>query len=111
MRKPSLFATLCIFICLVLATAFFFGGFPELSALETKTKAEAPFNVALPFISNLEALKGKSVSLMLASGLTLSGKLKDVSSHQVHLEKIAGKEFYDALVLLDSIQAVECRAR
>jgi ABC-type uncharacterized transport system ATPase subunit len=54
---------------------------------------------------------GKSVTLKLASGEELSGTVRVAGSNVVHLEKLSGKEFYDAAVDVDEIAAVIVRAR
>ena len=59
----------------------------------------------------LKDLGGKSVTLHLAGGATISGKLKLVGEHVVQVSEITGKDFYDAVIDVDAIQAVEFRAR
>ena len=60
---------------------------------------------------NLERLKGKNVTLMLVSGESLSGTLVDLQGDTVRLSQLSGKEFYDAVVEKEWIQAVVFRAR
>ena len=75
-------------------------------------KAEAvQLNVNLSLADNLAALKGKTVTVTLSAGQTLSGTVKDVKNGLLHLEKLVGKEFYDALVVIEDISVVEIRAR
>ena len=49
--------------------------------------------------------------ITLTSGQTVSGIVKDVRNGLVHLEKLAQKEFFDAVVIMDKIGTVEVRAR
>lgn len=73
---------------------------------------ETPVVDALKSIEdNLAALAGKSVTLHLANGTTLSGKVAEVGAQQVRIAEISGKEYFDALVRIDAIIAVEVRAR
>jgi hypothetical protein len=61
-----------------------------------------------------EALKsrvGKTVTLHLASGTSISGSIGEVRDHEVILKSLSGREFSDALVRIDVIEAVETRAR
>jgi hypothetical protein len=51
------------------------------------------------------------VSLHLRSGLTLGGKVAGVEDHYVLLEGLTDRDFYDALVRIDDISALEVRAR
>ena len=41
----------------------------------------------------------------------LGGRVAAVGARAVHLSELAGREFFDAVVLLDEIAAVEARAR
>ncbi|NIB40621.1 hypothetical protein HBA55_13550 [Pseudomaricurvus alkylphenolicus] len=53
----------------------------------------------------------KYVTLKLKSGQELSGSVKSVSKKLVHLHELRGREFFDAAVSLDSIEAVIVRVR
>ncbi len=53
----------------------------------------------------------KGVSLHLRNGMTVSGRIGEVAAHQVVICELTGKEFYDALVLIEDISVVEVRAR
>ena len=59
----------------------------------------------------LERQVGKSVELRMKSGEKVAGKLEKVGDKLVHLSQLAGAEFYDAAVELDSISAVVVRAK
>lgn len=59
----------------------------------------------------LEKLSGKRVSLNLESGMDLTGTVKKVSQHLVHISKLTGKDFYDSIVRIDSINAITVRVR
>jgi len=54
---------------------------------------------------------GKQVTLKLDSGEELGGVVRTVGEHVVHVEKISGKEFFDAVVDLDEVAAVILRVR
>jgi len=54
---------------------------------------------------------GKQVTLKLDSGEELGGIVRTVGDHVVHIEKISGKEFFDAIVDLDEVAAVILRVR
>ena len=110
MNKPFLLVTLPIVILLLLATTSWDGG--EISAKETKNvKDSIDFNVGVTFEANLAMFKGRSVTLYLTSGQTLSGKVKVIDNNQLPLERLSGKEFYDALIRLDRIEALDARVR
>ena len=53
---------------------------------------------------------GKPVTLELVSGDELTGVVRSAGA-VVHLEQLAGKEFYDAAVDVDKVAAVVVRVR
>lgn len=61
--------------------------------------------------TTLVELEGKRVSLNLKSGLELTGTVKKVTQHLVHISKLSGKDFYDSIVRINSINAITLRAR
>jgi len=69
------------------------------------------YKVGASLEDNLKALVGKKVSVTLDSGNTLTGLVKEVGDHLVHLEKLDGKEYYDALIRIERIDALEGRFR
>jgi hypothetical protein len=76
-----------------------------------EAKEYVQFNAAIPLADNLMALKGKTVTVSLSSGQTMTGVVKDVKDHLLHLERLSQKEFYDAIIRLELISAVEARVR
>lgn len=59
----------------------------------------------------LETQKDKRVTVKLVSGEELTGIVKVVSEHVVHLAQLSGKEFYDAVVATGSIAALIIRTK
>ena len=59
----------------------------------------------------LKRNSGKRVELTLVSGDRMAGTVSRVTPVAVHLSKLTGKEFYDAVVRLESVTAVVIRAR
>jgi hypothetical protein len=55
--------------------------------------------------------EGRDVELVLGNGKSYRGKLGTVGADTVVLTSIAGKEFYDVLIVLEEIAAVELRVR
>ena len=80
-------------------------------AFAAEAKDAVQLNAATSLVDNLTALKGKAVTVTLAGGQTVSGIVKEVSGGLLHLERLSQKEFYDGLVILDKIAAVETRVR
>ena len=71
----------------------------------------AQLNATGSLSGNLAALKGKTVTVTLAGGQSMTGTVKEVSGNLLHLEMLSQKEFYDGLVIIDRIAAIETRAR
>jgi hypothetical protein len=85
-------------------------------AIPTTQAAAGPkdyvqLNTAIPLADNLIALKGKTVAVSLSSGQTMAGVVKEVQNNLLHLEKLSQKDFYDALIHVDMISAIEVRVR
>ena len=60
---------------------------------------------------NLKSLIGKKVYVSLDSGTTLAGYVKKVGNHLLHLEKLDGKDYFDALIRIENINAIDTRFR
>lgn len=85
---------------------------PATAGMKKATAVEgATFDTSFPLKENLKTFLGKDVHLLLRSGQTVQGYIKSVGDHFIHLEKIAGRDFYDALVRIDDISAVEAKFR
>jgi hypothetical protein len=59
----------------------------------------------------LAAQKGKRVTVRVRSGQELTGTVRDVSGRLVHIGAVSGREFFDAVVPLESIDAVLVRTK
>jgi hypothetical protein len=82
---------------------------PELSAQETTSAPPKVGAVAIPEV--LQGLTGKIVELRLKSGEKIGGTVTAVGSSTVHISQLTGAEFYDAVVVVDSIAAVVVRTK
>jgi small nuclear ribonucleoprotein (snRNP)-like protein len=109
MRKATMkclaWAGPVILVCLL-----FLAGSTELSA-QTIAVQGVGYNVAGSLKDNLKSLTDKDIYVSLRSGKVYQGRVKSVGEHFVHLEKIAGRDFYDALIRIDDISAVEVKFR
>ena len=61
--------------------------------------------------SVLAARKGKAVTLRLAGGQELTGTVREATGKLVVLGALAGREFFDAVVALEKIEAVLVRTK
>jgi hypothetical protein len=71
----------------------------------------AGFSVSGSIADNLKTYVGKDVVIYLRSGKYFQGQVKAIGDQLMHLEKIAGKDFYDALIRIEDITAVEAKFR
>lgn len=69
------------------------------------------YSVGSSLADNLKLFVGKKADLTLDSGVVMSGVVKEVGDHLVHMEKLDGKEYFDALIRVESIQAIDARFR
>jgi len=69
------------------------------------------FDVSVSMKDNLKEFAGKNVFVHLRSGKTLEGYVKAVGNDFVHLEKLAGRDFYDAFIRIEDISAMEAKFR
>lgn len=69
------------------------------------------YQVGASMQDNLKSLVDKKVYVTLASGKTFSGFIKEVGDHLLHLEKLEGKDFFDALIRIEDISAVDAKFR
>jgi len=61
--------------------------------------------------SVIAAHKGKRVTLRLRGGEELSGVVRDATERLVVIGELSGREFFDAVVPLDAVEAVIVRVR
>ena len=85
------------------------------SAVEAKSKVVAvegvSYNVNASITENLKSLISKKVCVTLNSGKIFYGFVKDVGNHLIHLEKLDGKDYFDALILIEDISAIDTKFR
>jgi len=81
------------------------------SSQTVQAARETQLYASIPLEDNLIALKGKSVTVTLFSGKQLTGIVKEVKNKLLHLERLSLKDFYDALIRIDHISAIEARVR
>ncbi len=59
----------------------------------------------------LNAYVGKRVAIRTGTGESLEGTVTKVGSHLVHISRLSGKDFYDAVIVIDKIDAVIMKVR
>ncbi len=111
MKKVKIQSSLLIAIAMLLLTVCF--SMPNEVAAKSKVIAieGMSYNVNSSMTDNLKLLVGKKVSVSIVSGVSISGFVKQVGDHLIHIEKIVGKEYFDALIRIENISAVEAAFR
>jgi hypothetical protein len=84
---------------------------PQTAQAAAAPKEFVQLNAAIPPADNLIAMKGRTVAVSLSSGQIMTGIVKEVQNNLLHLEKLSQKEFFDALIRVDQIIAIEVRVR
>ncbi len=69
------------------------------------------YDVNASMADNLKTLTGKRAYVTLDGGKVFSGKIKEVGNHFLHLEKLDGKDYFDALIRIEDISAIDARFR
>jgi hypothetical protein len=71
----------------------------------------AKFDTGASLADNIKTFAGKDVYVHLRSGKTVQGYVRSVGNGLLHLEKLAGRDFYDALIRMEDISAIETKFR
>jgi hypothetical protein len=107
MKVPALrIVVTSILLVLILGMA----GSVQTVRTATQTKEPIQLDSHVSMLENLLALKGKSVTVTFAGG-QITGIVKDANNGIIHLEKLSQKDFYDAIIRIDQIVALEARVR
>ncbi len=59
----------------------------------------------------LNAYVGKRVAIRTGAGESIEGTVTKVGTHLLHISKLTGKDFYDAVIVIDKIDSVIMRVR
>lgn len=97
MKKNLLFA--------VLAGALLAGAVAPVAGAELRIGANDTVQTVLA------AQKGARVTVRVRSGQEITGVVREVGSRVVQIGAVSGKEFFDAVVPLDAVDAVFVRTR
>ncbi len=82
---------------------------------QAKTKVAAiegmKYNINSSMTDNLRALIGKKIYVNLDSGKSYAGIVREVGNHLIHLEKLEGKEYFDALIRIENVDSINTMFR
>ena len=115
MKKNSKKSKIVGSVGLTLPILFFLAIFVLPTETEAKSKAVTiegiSYDVNASMADNLKSLIGKKVCVTLDLGKTFTGFVKEVGDHLMHLEKLDGKDHFDALLRIENISAIDTRFR
>lgn len=83
------------------------------SAVQIAAEADegADFNAFIGIRENLLLNVGKRVAVRITAGEAIEGTIVKVGDHAVQLSKLSGRDYYDAIVRIDRIEAIIFKAR
>jgi hypothetical protein len=110
MKRTSLIVSGAV-LAVFLFTAIFIISTASAQSRAATAVPGAKFEVSFSMAENLKAYVGKDILIHLRSGKTFQGYVKAVGDQVVHLEKLSGRDFYDALIRIDDISAIEAKFR
>ena len=110
-KKAKMLSSLGIAIVMLFSIVFFTLPKEVVAKPKVVTIEGMNYNVNSSLGDNLKSLVGKKVSVTIVSGKTLSGFVKEVGIHLIHLEKLEGKDYFDALIRIENISAIEAMFR
>ena len=91
----------------VLALAFFLSAANNVTAEEKKVEINTSYSIK----QILSSFSGQRVLLKTDAGEAIEGYVTSVGENVVHISKLSGKDFYDAVVVIDRISSIVFRAR
>ena len=110
MKKLEMFGSpgllMAILLTLILVPSFEAAAKTKVIAIEG-----VRYNVNFSLQDNLKSFVGKKVNVTLNSGKTFGGFIKEVGGHFVQLEKLDGKSYFDALIRIEDISAIDTKFR
>ncbi len=110
MKKADRIALTILAAIMLLAVGFILS--PAVAQARSVTVLEgAKFDTASSIKDNLKTFAGRDVVVHLRSGKSFQGHVKATGDHFIHLEKLSGRDFYDALIRIEDISAIEAKFR
>jgi hypothetical protein len=109
MKRTKILGSVGIMLAIVVSVAVL--TVPSEAKAEVTAIEGMKYHVGASLQDNLKSLVGKKVYVTLNSGKAFAGFVKEVGNHFVHLEKLDGKEFFDALIRIEDISAIDTKFR
>jgi small nuclear ribonucleoprotein (snRNP)-like protein len=97
--KKMIVVVLVVVICILFSQGLF--------AQETKFELNKGYGIK----EILASYEGKRVAIRLDGGEELEGIVTRVGDHLIHISKLSKRDFYDAVIRIEKINAVIMRVR
>jgi len=110
-RKSQLAMLFAVMIILYWGMTIFIEAEVQAQQKKVTDLERVKFDLGSSLADNIKAFAGKDIFIHLKSGKTMQGYVKSVGNGLLHLEKLTGKDFYDALVKIEDISAIEAKFR
>ena len=110
-RRKSLLGVMGVTLVAMFLAAFLSLSGDALASAKVIPIEGMAYNVDSSMEDNLKSLTGKYVCVTVASGKTIAGFLKSAGKTLIHLEKLDGKDFFDAMIRIEDISAIEAKFR
>ncbi len=94
-------------IILALIMALCLGAVASILAQENEFELNPSYGIR----EVLNAYVGKRVAIRTGAGESIEGTVTKVGNHLLHISKLTGKDFYDAVIVIDKIDSVIMRVR
>lgn len=94
-------------IIVAVVIAALFSAVQNVNAAEEKTD----FNAYIGIRENLLLNVGKRVAVRITAGDSIEGTITKVGDHAVQLSRLSGREYSDAIVRIDRIEAIIYKTR
>ncbi len=108
MKRVKRMGSFAVFLVILLSAMFLT---PGNVVSQVASQEGVKYEVSQSMRDNLKTFIGKNIYISLKSGKTYQGVLKSVGDHLAHLEKISERNFFDALIRIDDITAIEAQFR
>ena len=96
-----------VLCCMAFAAVLALPLLPATAAEEQKFEMRAEESVK----TLLADAVGKQVTLLMSSGQEVTGVVVKVGDHAVHLTRLVGRDYFDAVILLDRVDGVALKVR
>lgn len=112
MKKKSVILSVALLAVFLFTAIFIISSADAQPPKPGPTLQKAKFEVNHSMKDNLAMNQGQDIVVHLKSGKSLQGRVKTVGAHFVHLEKLSGgRDYYDALIRIEDISAIEAKFR